>query len=202
MSFIKSWLNDHAKDLTIEEQEYARFIQDYFQDMENKNVIIDQTLRQEAMAQQAPQEQMNAQAAQARQAEPTDWGAVAQANQNIMSQTQSIGGSYIIPYDSSYQRYGYYPPYYSLPQPDPHADANELLYSLRALPLESIKEIIVKEKVYNHLFEIFGYDVKKDPDLIKSFQYRNGYGNILLKNEKYQMDLDKYIEDGPVEELK
>jgi hypothetical protein len=198
MSFIKSWLNDHAKDLTIEEQEYARFIQD----MENKNAIINQTLRQESMAQQASQAQMNVGAAQAQQSERIDWDAAAQLNQNTMSQTQSIGGSYIIPYDSSYQRYGYYPSYYSPPPPDPHADANELLYSLRALPIESIKEIVVKEKVYNSLFEIFGYDVKKDPDLIKSFQYHNGYGNILLKNEKYQMDLDKYIEDGPVEELK
>lgn len=82
-----------------------------------------------------------------------------------------------------------------------HSVAENFCYGLNALDPGYIKELVVKETMYMQLLSYFDSNIKKNPDLIKSLQYNTPYGTFLLKNEKYQFDLDKYIEDGPAVEM-
>jgi hypothetical protein len=75
--------------------------------------------------------------------------------------------------------------------------AENFLSSIGDLDPICIKEIIVQESMYMQaiaLLKLTGLES------LKSFEYATAYGILLVKNEKYQFNLDKYIEDGPSEE--
>lgn len=85
-------------------------------------------------------------------------------------------------------------------QRDPNAAGNAFLNSISAIDPHYIREIVVLEHIYEQILNINGISKTKHPELEKEFKYYTIYGSVLLKNEKYQFDLDKYIEYGPAEE--
>lgn len=102
---------------------------------------------------------------------------------------------------SMYSYSGALAPTFQSPTPRPYSHAEDLINGLRSVDPEYIKEIVVVENVYMEFVGMLGYDVEKNPDIIKSLQYHLPYGIILLRNEKYQIDLDKYMENGPTAEM-
>lgn len=86
-------------------------------------------------------------------------------------------------------------------QRNPNQEGENFIYSLNRINPTYIKEMVILEHVYMQLVAIMGYDSKAFPKIEKELTYNNSYGSLLLKNQKYQFDLDKYIEDGPIQEL-
>lgn len=86
------------------------------------------------------------------------------------------------------------------PPPNLYRHAEDFVYGLNNLDPRYVKEIVVIEFVYMEIMGMMKLD-GKGPDVLKSLQYHLPYGIILLRNEKYQFDLDKYLEDGPTKEL-
>lgn len=136
----------------------------------------------------------------AAQAQALAQQAAAQQSQAIFSNNGSTSGQINIFTDpwgsSSMSNYTF-----STPKPRSHVEAENFCYGLNNLDPGYIQEIIVKEPIYMKIVSYMGYDSKEHPDIIKSLHYSTFYGTILLKNEKYQFDLDKYIEDGPAVEM-
>lgn len=89
---------------------------------------------------------------------------------------------------------------YVKPPPDPNKEGQMFLNSLSGIHPSFVKEIIVKESIYKQILAIWQINVPDQPEYMKSTLYHSRYGgHIVLKNEKHQFDLDKYIEDfnGP-----
>jgi len=57
-----------------------------------------------------------------------------------------------------------------------------------------IKEIVLKEDLYMQILGYLGRNEETEPGITKSLTYSVNDGNIVLKNEKWQFDLDKYME--------
>lgn len=95
-----------------------------------------------------------------------------------------------------------YGEWYVPPPVNPNAEAQELIEGLEYVNPQYIKEIIVLEPIYMQILSILGFDTKlvNSPDL-KFFKYALPYGYVMLRNEAYQFDLDKYLEQGPSEEI-
>jgi len=111
---------------------------------------------------------------------------------NAVNLTSSGGNTFS--YNLPYTYYGEF----TAPPRHPHQDAHDFVYGLRSLDPTFIKEIVIMESLYNQIVLMLGYSVEKNPDIIKQLTYSLSYGNVILKNEKYQFDLDKYMEEAPV----
>lgn len=85
---------------------------------------------------------------------------------------------------------------------NPYSDGEAFLYNLDYAIPQYIKEIVVTEAVYLQILGVLAIDTEKEEnkEALKSLEYPINGGNILLKNAKYQFDLDKYMEYGPSEE--
>ena len=82
-------------------------------------------------------------------------------------------------------------------EPSPSQHAEDLIDSLHNVNSFFIKELVIHEDIYNELLIYMGIDVKTNEEAKKQMQYHLPYGPLLIKNEKYQFDLDKYMEDAP-----
>lgn len=86
---------------------------------------------------------------------------------------------------------------------NPNQEVDNFLHSLNNLSLNCIHEIVVKSNIYLQVLSILGYDLTKtEEEYFKSLKYNTFYGSIMLKNESFQFNLDKYMEYGPAEEIK
>lgn len=103
-------------------------------------------------------------------------------------------------YYSSIQSTAYYPPYQLREiYVDPLQNGHDLLNCLIYVNPTFIKEIIVTESVFKQVIQIVFSHLNEDEQkqYEKEYKYHNGNGVLLIKNEKYQFDLDKYIEESP-----
>lgn len=72
----------------------------------------------------------------------------------------------------------------------------KFLKTLESINPRFIKEIVVPEDIYNSIRELYKFDIDND-ERKKVLSYPVSNGTIILKNERYQFCLDKYLEDVP-----
>lgn len=134
------------------------------------------------------------------------------ASSNIMQQQMMTSGTYIIPYGTTLDRRQEYIQYYQSnwgpnpytfnpPPSDAHHEAEDFMIGIADLRVKHIKELILTEDLYNQIMAYMGTDIENYPEYKKELPYEVSHGTIILKNEKYQFDLDKYLEDGKTEEI-
>jgi hypothetical protein len=81
-------------------------------------------------------------------------------------------------------------------QSNPNMHGESFLQSLDNILTDYVKELIVTTDIYYQILGVMRIDIKINPEAEKELYYHLPYGMILLKNEKFQFDLDKYIEDA------
>jgi len=85
-----------------------------------------------------------------------------------------------------------------MPERSPFAQAEDFSYGLQHVDPTFIKELVLQEFMYNQFLGMMRIDIEKNPESKKELTYRLPQGRIILKNEKFQFDLDAYMEDAPV----
>lgn len=143
------------------------------------------------MLQQASNVQMAAMAQQA-----IGGGGSSGSNQSLHEQFSTDGSISNQEFGTPSFQYGTYS--FTAPPRHPQQDAHDFSYGLNQLIPGMIKEIVLKEPLYMQMLIMEGIDPEKDPEILKEWTYSNAYGTILLKNEKFQFSLEKYMEDAPV----
>lgn len=78
-------------------------------------------------------------------------------------------------------------------------DASRFLEGLYYFYSYMVKEIVVAESLYKQILAHMEWLDK--PEYEQQLTYHAPYGPVLIKNEKFQFNLDKYIEEGPAKEI-